>query len=430
MPGIPIGKQIYRRMKQMKHKVIIIGGGAAGLMAGGTAAQVGAQVQVLEKNHRVGRKIAITGKGRCNLTNACDVQTFIQNVPVNGKFLYSALNYFTPEDTISFFEDLGLKTKTERGNRVFPKSDKALDVVDTLRAFVLNAGGEILCDTVRELVIRNGRITGVRSDKQTYPCDAAVVCCGGKSYPLTGSAGDGYALAKQAGHTITPLKPSLVPMESDDVCCKDMQGLALKNISLELLDKNRDKVLYRDFGELLFTHFGLSGPVILSASSHVRKVENLDLFAIIDLKPALSFEQLDQRIQRDLKENSNRDISNSLSKLLPKKMIPVLLKRWGIPYDKKCHSVTREERQELVQLLKKFEVHVCGFRPIEEAIITSGGVKTGEIDPKTMESKLVSGLYFAGEVIDVDAYTGGFNLQIAWSTGKLSGESAAYGKEV
>lgn len=430
MPDIPGGKRIYRRLTQMKNKIVVVGGGAAGLMAGGTAAQLGAQVLILEKNPRVGRKIAITGKGRCNLTNACDVQTFIQHVPVNGRFLYSALNYFTPDDAVSFFEKLGLQTKTERGNRVFPKSDKALDVVDTLRAFVLHAGGEIHRDTVTELVIRNGGVTAVRSEKQIYPCDAAIVCCGGRSYPLTGSTGDGYLLAGQAGHTVTPLKPSLVPMESKDACCKEMQGLALKNISLELLDKNSGKILYRDFGELLFTHFGLSGPVILSASSHVREVENLQLLAIIDLKPALSFEQLDQRIQRDFQENINRDISNSLSKLLPKKMIPVILKRWGIARDKKCRSVTREERRRLAELLKKFTVSVCGFRPIEEAIVTSGGVKTSEINPKTMESKLVSGLYFAGEVIDVDAYTGGFNLQIAWSTGKLSGESAAHGKEV
>lgn len=410
----------------MKNKVIVIGAGAAGLMAAGSCASLGADTLVVEKNQKVGRKIAITGKGRCNITNACDAQEFIQNVPVNGKFLYSAINNFTPTDVIDFFKNQGLKTKIERGNRVFPQSDEALDVVDTMRDYALLNGSKIIHDTVKALVIKDGEICGVKTDNKTYDCNKAIVCCGGLSYPLTGSTGDGYKLAKQAGHTITKLKPSLVPLESDDKCCRDMQGLALKNISLKIQDSNSGKILFSDFGELLFTHFGLSGPTVLSASSHIKNIENLKLFAIIDLKPALSNQQLDARILRDFSENINKAVSNSLSKLLPRKMISTVLLRWGIPFEKKCNCVTKEEREKLVSILKEFKVEIKGLRPIEEAIITSGGVKISEINPKTMESKFCKGLYFAGEIIDVDAYTGGFNLQIAWSTGKLSGENAAY----
>lgn len=419
-------------MKTMpkQNRVIIIGGGAAGLMAACSAASSGAEAVIIEKNPRVGRKIAITGKGRCNLTNNCDIQTFIQNVPVNGRFLYGALNNFTPYDTIAFFEENGLITKTERGNRVFPQSDKALDVVDTLYGAVIKSGGRIINGTVTALVIKDGEITGVKTRERTYECNKAIICCGGLSYPLTGSTGDGYMLARQAGHTITDIKPSLVPLESDDLCCKEMQGLSLRNISLKIIDGNFGKTVYSDFGELLFTHFGMSGPTVLSASSHISSIDNRSLMAVIDLKPALNSEQLDARILRDFSENINRAVSNSLSKLLPKKMVPVVLERWGVPFNKKCNSVTRQERLRLVSILKEFTVPVTGFRPVEEAIITSGGVSTKEINPKTMESKLCKGLYFAGEVIDVDAYTGGFNLQIAWSTGRLSGESAAFGKEV
>lgn len=399
-------------------------------MAAGTAASLGADTLLIEKNTRVGRKIAITGKGRCNLTNACDMQTFIQNVPQNGRFLYSAINNLTPYDTIDFFEAQGLKTKTERGNRVFPLSDKALDAVDTMRAYAVNSGCKIVTDTAKALIIKDGKIKGVKTKNSIFNCDNAIICCGGLSYPLTGSTGDGYLLAKQAGHTVTALKPSLVPLESNDNCCRNMQGLSLRNTSLKIIDESTGKILYSDFGELLFTHFGLSGPIVLSASSHIRAIENPGLFAIIDLKPALSAKQLDARILRDFSENINRAVSNSLSKLLPKKMIPTVLSRWGVPFEKKCNSITKEERLRLVNLLKEFKIEITGFRPIEEAIVTSGGVSTREINPKTMESKLCKGLYFAGEVIDVDAYTGGFNLQIAWSTGRLSGESAAYGKEV
>ena len=402
-------------------KVIVVGGGAAGLMAAGTAAQRGASVTIIEKNKRVGRKIMITGKGRCNITNNCDVQTYIQNVPVNGKFLYSAINNFTPENTIAFFEDLGLKTKTERGNRVFPESDKAVDVVDTLKGFVTDGGCEIVEDAATAIVIEDGRVIGVKCKNRTFYADSVIICCGGKSYPLTGSTGDGYKLAKQAGHTIIDLKPSLVPLESESSDCKSMQGLSLKNVLLKIEDKNTNKTVYCDFGEMLFTHFGMSGPMILSASSHIRDITDGKYVAVIDLKPALSEEQLEKRLQHDFDENSNKDVSNSFAKLLPRKIIIPVLKRWGVSFDKKCNSITKDERRRLCKILKGFTVDIKGFRPIEEAIITSGGVKTSEINPKTMESKLVSGLYFAGEVIDCDAYTGGFNLQIAWSTGRLAG---------
>lgn len=407
-------------------KVVIIGAGAAGLMAGGTAASLGASVTIIEKNKRVGRKIMITGKGRCNLANNCDVQTFISNVPVNGRFLYSAINNFTPADTIEFFENQGLLTKTERGNRVFPVSDKAVDVVDTMHSYAEQNGCKIVCDSAVELIIENGTVAGVKCADDTYYADSVIVCCGGKSYPLTGSTGDGYKLAKQAGHTIIELKPSLVPLTSSNNDCKDMQGLALKNISLKIIDTNSKKTVYSDFGEMLFTHFGMSGPVILSASSHLRDIEDGKYCAVIDLKPALSYEQLDHRLQNEFRENSNKDVSNSFSKLLPRKIIVPVLKRWGVPFDKKCNVISKEERHKLCEILKEFTVDISGFRPIEEAIVTSGGVKTAEINPKTMESKLVRGLYFAGEVIDCDAYTGGFNLQIAWSTGRLAGENSAY----
>ena len=383
-------------------KVLVVGAGAAGLIAAGTAAEYGASVTLIEKNRRVGRKIMITGKGRCNITNNCDVQTFIRNVPVNGRFLYSAINRFSPEDTIGFFESLGLPLKTERGNRVFPVSERAVDVVDTLREYVLNSGVKIVNDTAVALILENGEALGVKKTMEWIQKNA-----------------------KQAGHTVTELKPSLVPLESSDPECKSMQGLSLKNVSLKIINKNSNKELYSDFGEMLFTHFGISGPMVLSASSHIRDMPTDTYTAVIDLKPALDSEQLDRRLQNEFKVNSNKDVSNSFSKLLPKKIIVPVLKRWGVPFDKKCNAVTREERHALCAILKGFTVPISGFRPIEEAIITSGGVKTDEINPKTMESKLAAGLYFAGEVIDCDAYTGGFNLQIAWSTGRLAGENAA-----
>lgn len=404
-------------------RVIVIGGGAAGLMAAGFAAQNGAKVTVFEKMHRVGRKIMITGKGRCNLANECDVETFMQNVPVNNKFLYSAIYNFTPYDIIDFFNSLGLQTKTERGNRVYPISEKAVDVVDTMRNFALDNGAKIVNKEVKSLLIENGVLKGIKADTDYY-ADSVIVATGGASYPLTGSTGDGYKFAKSVGHTVIPIKPSLVPLESDDKFCKDMQGLSLRNVALTV--KNEDgREIYKDFGEMLFTHFGISGPIVLSASCHMQNFDNHSYTAYIDLKPALSEEQLDLRIQKDFKENINKAVSNSFSKLLPKKMIPVVLKLWGVPFEKKCNSITKEERKNLVNLLKNFSVSISKPRPVSEAIITSGGVKVTEINPKTMESKLMPNLYFAGEVIDVDAYTGGFNLIIAWATGRLSGESAA-----
>ena len=404
-------------------RVIVIGGGAAGLMAAGFAAQNGAKVTVFEKMHRVGRKIMITGKGRCNLANECDVETFMQNVPVNNKFLYSAIYNFTPYDIIDFFNNLGLQTKTERGNRVYPISEKAVDVVDTMRNFALDNGAKIVNKEVKSLLVENGVLKGIKADTDYY-ADSVIVATGGASYPLTGSTGDGYKFAKSVGHTVIPIKPSLVPLESDDKFCKDMQGLSLRNVALTV--KNEDgREIYKDFGEMLFTHFGISGPIVLSASCHMQNFDSHSYTAYIDLKPALSEEQLDLRIQKDFKENINKAVSNSFSKLLPKKMIPVVLKLWGVPFEKKCNSITKEERKNLVNLLKNFSVSISKPRPVSEAIITSGGVKVTEINPKTMESKLMPNLYFAGEVIDVDAYTGGFNLIIAWATGRLSGESAA-----
>ncbi len=395
-------------------------------MAAGTAAELGANVTLIEKNAKVGRKIMITGKGRCNLTNNCDVQTFINNVPVNGRFLYSAINNFTTADVMDFFEGLGLRLKTERGNRVFPVSDKAVDVVDTLYGFIKSRGVHLVNDSAKELILEDEYAAGVKCENNTYYADSVIVCCGGKSYPLTGSTGDGYTLAKQAGHTVTDLKPSLVPLESPDGECKSMQGLALKNVGLKIVKNNSKKEVYTDFGEMLFTHFGVSGPMILSASSHIRDINDGEYTAVIDLKPALDQQQLDKRLQNEFRQNANKDVSNSFSKLLPRKIIIPVLKRWGVPFDKKCNVITKEERRRLCDILKGFTIELSGFRPIEEAIITSGGIKTNEINPKTMESKLVSGLYFAGEVIDCDAYTGGFNLQIAWCTGRLAGQNSAY----
>lgn len=405
-------------------KVVIIGGGAAGLMAGGYASMYGADVTIFEKMPKVGRKILISGKGRCNLTNYCDVQEFMRNVPVNNKFLYSALNGFTPEDIIDFFENLGLKTKVERGNRVFPVSDRAMDVVDTLRAFALDNGCEIIHKPVSGVKAENGAVKGVIVESRLIPCDSLIIATGGKSYPRTGSTGDGYKFAEKLGHTVTRLRPSLIPLESPDADCKRLQGLSLRNVRLKITTA-KGREVFSDFGEMLFTHFGISGPIVLSASCNMTDYSE-GYTAHIDLKPALSNEQLDARILRDFSENINRAVSNSLSKLLPKKLIPVVLDRWQADSAKKCNSVTKEERRALLEILKNFTVQISAPRPIDEAIVTSGGVKVSEINPKTMESKLVKGLYFAGEVIDVDAYTGGFNLTIAWATGKLAGENSIY----
>lgn len=408
----------------MKYDVIVVGAGAAGMMAAGTAAQRGLKVCLIEKNNTLGKKIRITGKGRCNVTNNCDVRTFISSVPTNGRFLYGAAVRFTPKDTMDFFEGLGLPLKTERGSRVFPQSDKAADVAEKLTAFIKRSGVETVCGNVCGLLFDNGSVCGVKlAGGKKILAGSVIICCGGASYPLTGSDGSGYRLASAAGHTIEEIRPSLVPLVEDGNDCRDMMGLSLKNISIKILDKTTDKIIYTDFGELLFTHFGLSGPVILSASSHMRDMSPGRYCVSIDLKPALNEDKLDARVMRDFGKNKNRDFINSLSDLLPRKIIPVIVRRSGIDAEMKCNSITREMRRGFVKLLKSFEVNIKSFRPVAEAIVTSGGVSVKEIDPKTMESKLVKGLYFAGEVIDVDGYTGGFNLQIAFCTGRLAGNS-------
>lgn len=401
------------------------------MMAAGIAAQRGLRVCLLERNRTLGRKIRITGKGRCNVTNRCDVRTMIENVPTNGRFLFGAASQFSPEDTVRFFEGLGLSLKTERGNRVFPVSDRAADVAETLAEFVRRSGAAVVTGRAEKLLLAGGRVHGARLESGSeILAENVAVCCGGASYPATGSTGDGYRLAEQAGHTVVPLSPSLIPLVASGEDCRDMMGLSLRNISISVTDTGTGGTVYQDFGELLFTHFGLSGPVILSASSHMRKMKPGKYRISIDLKPALSPEKLDARLVREFAENRNRDFANSLSGLLPRKMIPVIIRRSGIPPDSKCNAVTREMRHGFAALLKSFDVGIAGFRPIEEAIVTSGGVSTKEINPKSMESRLAGGLYFAGEVIDVDGYTGGFNLQIAFCTGSLAGRSMKKSEEV
>ena len=405
-------------------KVIVIGGGAAGCMAAGAAARQGHGVIVVERNPRPARKVMITGKGRCNVTNNCDIDTFIRHVPENGRFLYSALNAFTPQDTMALFEGMGVPLKTERGNRVFPVSDKAVDIVDGLVKYAKTGGARFVQGRVTELVIDNDTCRGVKlEDGSVLDADRVIVATGGRSYPVTGSTGDGYALAQQAGHTVTPTRPSLVALTSPDLFCLDMQGLSLKNCGLQVRDNQTKKIIFTDLGEMLFTHFGVSGPMVLSASAHMRQMTEGRYTLIIDWKPGLTPEQLDTRILRDFAERCNMDISNALGKLLPRLLIPVMLELCQIKPMKKCNAVTREERLRLVQGIKAMPVAVSGFRPIEEAIVTSGGVSVKELNAKTMESKLVSGLFFAGEVLDVDAYTGGFNLQIAFSTGMAAGNA-------
>lgn len=405
--------------------ILVVGAGAAGLMAAGYAAELGAKVCLLEKMDRPGKKLSITGKGRCNVTNNCSRDIFMDSVPGNGKFLYGAFSGFSCQDTIAFFESHGLPLKTERGNRVFPVSDKAQDVVDTLVRYNEEGNVTFLKGRAVSLLQEDNTVRGVRLEngKELF-AGSVILACGGASYPGTGSNGDGYRLAQEAGHSIRPLKPSLVPLVAAGEDCRDMMGLSLRNIGLSVWDNAKKKEIYRDFGELLFTHFGLSGPVILSASSHMRQMEPGRYRVDIDLKPALRPEQLDARLQRDFSQNLNRDFLNSLSAILPRKLIPVAVKRSGIPGNKKCNSITREERQRFGALLKAFSVDITGFRPIEEAIVTSGGVDVREVSPHTMESKLLPGLFFAGEMLDVDAYTGGFNLQIAFSTGRAAAAGA------
>lgn len=393
---------------------IIIGGGAAGCFAAVHAARFGKTVLLFEKNEKLGRKLRITGKGRCNVTNNSSTEEHMKNIPVNPRFMYSSFAGFDAESTMSFFEELGVPLKTERGNRVFPVSDKADDIADALAKEMKKLGVKVINKRVSKILTENGAVCGVSAGSEEYRSQSVLIACGGKSYPATGSTGDGYTLAQSLGHTVTELKPSLVPLVSPDKYCAEMMGLSLRNVTIDLMDGN--KSIYSEMGEMLFTHFGVSGPLVLSASSHIRDMQPNRYRLIIDLKPALSPEQLDARIQRDFAENLNRDFQNGIRKLLPAKLIPAVVKLSGIAPERKINGITKEERRKFGELIKAFPVRISGFRPIDEAIITSGGVSTKEINPKTMESKLVSGLFFAGEVIDVDAYTGGFNLQIAFST--------------
>lgn len=405
------------------NNICVIGGGAAGLTASYFAAINGADVVLVEKNGTCGRKLNITGKGRCNLTNCCDISEFLKNVPTNPRFLYKALNTLDPEGTMALFQSFGVPLKTERGRRVFPISDKASDVTDALTAACRGVGVRFVNGKVTGIDTENGAVTGVLlADGRRLDCQAAIVATGGASYPKTGSDGDGYRFAKALGHSVTPILPSLVPLASDDGLCAECMGLSLKNVGVGFYDAG-GKLLYYEQGEMIFTHFGISGPVVLSASAHLGECKGIE--AVIDLKPALDAETLDRRLLRDFEEAKNKDFANSLSALLPQKLISVIVCRSGIDPHKKVNSVTRAERRRLSELLKGLSISITGKRPIDEAIITSGGVSVKEINPSTMASKLVSGLYFAGEVIDVDAYTGGYNLQIAFSTGALAGESAA-----
>ena len=399
------------------YDVIVVGGGAAGLLSAGTAASLGKTTLLIEKMPRTARKILVTGKGRCNVTNNCDSETVLKNVVSNPKFLYSALRNFSTEDTMSLFEGLGVPLKTERGNRVFPQSDRAMDIADALRRYCDMYGVKVLTDTVKDLLVSDGEIKGVKTEAgKEYTAASVIVATGGLSYPKTGSTGDGYRLAKKTGHSIVPTRASLVGLKIAGGECKEMQGLSLKNTKLSLYSKANGKCVYSEMGEMLFTHFGVSGPIALSASAYLN--ENPQNYHIeLDLKPALSFETLDQRLCRDFSENINRDFVNSLGALLPKAMIGVVVARSKIPAHQKVNQITREQREALCRTIKAMRLEVCGREDIETAIITAGGVETREINPKTMESKLVKGLYFAGEVIDVDALTGGFNLQIAFSTG-------------
>lgn len=395
------------------------------MMAAISAARYGARVTLFERNDRLGKKLRITGKGRCNVTNDCELQEFLKNVPTNPRFLYAAMNRFSTADTKAFFEEAGVPLKTERGKRVFPVSDKAQDIVDTLAKLLRKEGVEVVFEKVTAVLCEEGRANGVKTEKGIYTADSVIVCTGGMSYKQTGSDGDGYRFAKNAGHNVTPLVPSLVPLVSDDRCCPRMQGLSLRNVSLKIINTETGKSLYEDFGEMMFTHFGFTGPLVLSASAHIPEIFPGKYAVELDLKPALDMKMLDARLLRDFAKFVNRDFANSLSELLPLKMVDVVVERSGIDPRKKVNSVTKEERHALCELLKHFRIGISGFRPINEAIITKGGVSVKEITPGSMESRLVRGLYFAGEVLDVDAYTGGFNLQIAFSTAVLAGESAA-----
>ena len=401
----------------MNYDVVVIGGGPAGMFSAIIAAERGNRVLLLERNERLGKKLLITGKGRCNVTNDCDAGEVLQNIPRNSRFLYSALTAFPPKSMMNFLQQRGCPLKTERGNRVFPVSHRASSVLECLQKELRRLHVTVQTGRVKRILTQDGKVTGVALEKQTVPAAQVILATGGLSYPTTGSTGDGFSIARELGHTVTPTEGSLVPLEILGEDCPRMQGLSLRNVGVKLLNE-KGKVLFKDFGELLFTHFGVSGPTVLSASAHL-KGEHCRL--VIDLKPALEEGKLNDRILRDLSMYQNRSMENALTDLLPRSMIPVVLERLGIDSNMQANSLKKQKRAELVALLKGFSLEITGKRPVSEAIITSGGVKVSEIDPKTMESKIVEGLYFAGEVIDCDAYTGGFNLQIAWSTAYAAG---------
>jgi predicted Rossmann fold flavoprotein len=407
----------------LRAEVVVVGGGAAGMLAAAEAAKTGADTLLIEKNAVFGRKLRITGKGRCNVTNDCDVRTFMANVPVNGKFLYSAVSRFTPRDAMAYFEALGVPLKVERGSRVFPVSDRASDVSRALERAMDRAGVRTLQAAALDVLTENGAVSGVETDRGRVDCSRVILCTGGMSYPATGSTGDGYRFAQKLGHVITPPRGSLVPLTAAGTICRDLMGLSLRNVALTVFED--EKKIYTDFGEMLFTHFGLSGPMALSASAHMRRFGERAYRIEIDLKPALDEQKLDRRLLSDLDRHKNSDFINSLEELLPRKLIPVAVARSGIDGRTKCNTVTREQRMGLLRLLKHFSVDITGTRPLEEAIVTTGGMDVRQVDPRTMGSRLVPGLYFAGEILDTDAYTGGFNLQIAWSTAHLAGNAAA-----
>ena len=415
-------------------RVIVVGGGPAGMMAAITAAENGNDVTIIEKMPSFGRKLLITGKGRCNITSSLYMSEFIKNTPGNGRFLYSAFQNYTNKDIIEFLKRQGLEVKEERGNRIFPVTDKSIDVLNCFKKRIDELKIKCKLDTrVEKILIKNNEVLGVRTNKEIIQTDKIILATGGKSYPLTGSTGDGYKIAKDLGHVITTIKPSLVPLEVyEKEECKRLQGLSLRNVGIRIIDSERKKLIYEDFGEMVFTHFGISGPIILSGSAHLARYKDIDYLLkkgyvnlSIDLKPALTEEQLDDRILRDFKEFKNKQFKHSLDKLLPQKLIPLIIELSGIDENKRVNEITKTERKRLGQLLKCFTITIKAFRPVEEAIITSGGINVREINPKTMESKIIKGLYFAGEIIDVDAYTGGFNLQIAYSTGYTAGISVS-----
>lgn len=405
----------------MKADLVVVGGGAAGMICAGTAAQAGRSVILLEPNDKLGRKLRITGKGRCNCTNNCGVREFMASVPTNPKFLYSCLNAFPPEETMAFFESIGVPLKTERGSRVFPVSDSANELADALGGWMRAQGVRVVKARARDIRTENGAVSGVRTDGGEIACRAAALCTGGRSYPLTGSRGDGYVLAERLGHRVIEARPSLVPLESPDGFCSELAGFAPRNVTLHVYEDGRP--IFSELGEMLFTHFGVSGPLVLSASAHMRRFGSCRYELAIDFKPALDAEKLDERLLRDFAKYANKNFANALDELAARSFIPVLVRMSGIAPEQKVNSITREQRRRFGALLKAFPVRVSAPRPIDEAIVTSGGVDVRQVDPRSMRSKLVPGLYFAGELLDVDAYTGGFNLQIAWSTGRCAGRN-------